>query len=218
MGWSSIFRVLGAQQQEHLIDPLKGTTCHSKDLNLGGEGNNHSSQPPKLHPMDRTFISSFFSPRSQLCHTFFGSEICLCMPKLFKIYSRDPILKNLSKYHVLLSFFNFFLSIPITYFSHLSPLSISTLNHFFSLSLHPLHSLIPHPPILSHISIYGGGRTPTTLLHPSLSPSSPPLPLSTFLPPHFLHLHFSPSPLTTHLFIGFTGLHFHPLSYLISCF
>jgi hypothetical protein len=36
MGWSSIFEVLGAQQQEHLIDPLKGTTCHSKDLNLGG--------------------------------------------------------------------------------------------------------------------------------------------------------------------------------------
>jgi hypothetical protein len=52
MGWLSIFGVVGAQQQEHLIDPLKGTTYHFKDLNLGREGNNHSSQPPKLHLMD----------------------------------------------------------------------------------------------------------------------------------------------------------------------
>jgi len=43
MQWPNIFKVLGAQQEEHLIDPLKGTTSHSKDLNLGGEGNNHSS-------------------------------------------------------------------------------------------------------------------------------------------------------------------------------
>jgi hypothetical protein len=52
MGWLSIFGVLEAQQQESLIDPLKGTTCHSKYLNLGGEGNNHSLEPPKLHPME----------------------------------------------------------------------------------------------------------------------------------------------------------------------
>ena len=36
MGWPSIFEVLGTQQQKHRIDPLKGTTCHSKDLNMGG--------------------------------------------------------------------------------------------------------------------------------------------------------------------------------------
>jgi hypothetical protein len=53
MGRLSIFGVLGDKKQEHLIDPLKGTTSHSKDLNLGGEGNNPSSQPPKLHPMDK---------------------------------------------------------------------------------------------------------------------------------------------------------------------
>jgi hypothetical protein len=46
--------LLGAQQQEHLINPLKDTTHHCKDFNLGGKGNNHSSQPPKLHPMNKS--------------------------------------------------------------------------------------------------------------------------------------------------------------------
>jgi len=26
--------------------------CHLHGVELGGDGNNHSSQPPKLHPMD----------------------------------------------------------------------------------------------------------------------------------------------------------------------
>jgi hypothetical protein len=119
------------------------------------------------------------------------------MPKLFKIWSKGPILNNISKYHVIFSFFDFWLSILITYFSHLSSPSISTLNHFslfhptpllpFSLSLQPLHSLIPYPPILSHISIYGGGGHP---------------PKSFTLLPHLPHprshyLHFPPSLLSS---------------------
>jgi hypothetical protein len=52
MGWSSILIVLGDPQQEHLIDPLKGTQCHTKYLNLGVEDNNHSSEPLKIHLMD----------------------------------------------------------------------------------------------------------------------------------------------------------------------
>jgi hypothetical protein len=52
MGKLSIFEILGAQQQEHHIDPLRASHVTYKELNLGGEGNNHSSQPPKLHPVD----------------------------------------------------------------------------------------------------------------------------------------------------------------------
>jgi hypothetical protein len=51
-GGAEHFWSIGAQQQDHIIDPFKGTTCQSKNLNLGGDGNNHSSQPPKLHPMN----------------------------------------------------------------------------------------------------------------------------------------------------------------------
>jgi hypothetical protein len=41
------------QQQEYLIDPLRVSHVTYKELNLGGEDNNHSSQPPKLNPMDK---------------------------------------------------------------------------------------------------------------------------------------------------------------------
>jgi hypothetical protein len=43
------------QQQEYLIDPLWESHATYKELNLGGEDKNHSSQPPKLHPMDFFF-------------------------------------------------------------------------------------------------------------------------------------------------------------------
>jgi hypothetical protein len=63
----------------------------------------------------------------------------------------------------------------------------------FSLSLHPLHSLIPYPPILIHISIYGGGRHP---------------PHSFTLPPHLPHPHshatyISPPSLSSSTFLPF---------------
>jgi hypothetical protein len=59
-----------------------------------------------------------------------------------------------------------------------------------SLYVHPLHSLIPYPPILSHISIYGGG------VHP---------PHSFTLPPHLPHsrshyLHLSSLTSVIHIF------------------
>jgi hypothetical protein len=81
------------------------------------------------------------------------------MAKLFKIWSRDPILKNLSKYHVLLSFFEFWISIIITYFSHLSPLSISIFNHFSPYLSTPLSLILPYLAIFQSME---GGRTPTT--------------------------------------------------------
>jgi hypothetical protein len=40
------------QQHEYLIDPLSTSHVTYKELNLGGEDNNHCFQPPKLHPMD----------------------------------------------------------------------------------------------------------------------------------------------------------------------
>jgi hypothetical protein len=55
MGRMSIFIILGAQQEEHLIYPLRAHHATQKELNLGGEGNNHSSQPPKLHLMDMLY-------------------------------------------------------------------------------------------------------------------------------------------------------------------
>jgi hypothetical protein len=41
-----------AQQQEYLIDPLRTSHVIYKELNLGKEDNNHSSQLPKLHPIN----------------------------------------------------------------------------------------------------------------------------------------------------------------------
>jgi hypothetical protein len=38
MGRPSIFGILGAQQQEHIIDPFKGTTCHSQGIEPGWGG------------------------------------------------------------------------------------------------------------------------------------------------------------------------------------
>jgi hypothetical protein len=38
MGRPSIFGKLGAQQQEHLIDQFKGTTCHSQGIEPGWGG------------------------------------------------------------------------------------------------------------------------------------------------------------------------------------
>jgi hypothetical protein len=35
MGRLSIFEILGAQQQEHHIDPFKGITCHLQGIKLG---------------------------------------------------------------------------------------------------------------------------------------------------------------------------------------
>jgi hypothetical protein len=52
IGRLSIFRILGAQQQENLIDPLSTQHVTHKEMNLGGEPNKHSFQLPKLHPMD----------------------------------------------------------------------------------------------------------------------------------------------------------------------
>jgi hypothetical protein len=51
-GEARIGGILIAQQQEYLIDPLRSSHATYKELNLGGEDNNHSSQPPKLHSMD----------------------------------------------------------------------------------------------------------------------------------------------------------------------
>jgi hypothetical protein len=120
---------------------------------------------------------------------FFGSEICFCMPKLFKIWSRDPILKNLSKYHVLLSFFEFWISILITYFSHLSPLSISTLNHFspyLSTLSTPLSLILPYLAIFQAIFQSMAG-----VRHPSHSFTLPPhLPHSLSRYIHFSSLSF----------------------------
>jgi hypothetical protein len=48
------------QQQEYLIDPLRASHVTYKELNLGGEDNNHSSQPPKLHPMEEIPLGVFF--------------------------------------------------------------------------------------------------------------------------------------------------------------
>jgi hypothetical protein len=47
-----IFGILEAQQQEHHIDPFNGITCRLQGIEPSGEGNNHSAQTPKLHPMD----------------------------------------------------------------------------------------------------------------------------------------------------------------------
>jgi hypothetical protein len=62
-GEARIDRILIAQQQEqhtqhqeYLIDPLRASHVSYKELNPGGEDNNHSSQPPKLHPMDKCLI------------------------------------------------------------------------------------------------------------------------------------------------------------------
>jgi hypothetical protein len=113
-------------------------------------------------------------------------------------------LKNLSKYHVLISFLEFFLSILITYFSHLSPLSISTLNHFFpylfTLST-PLSLILPYLAIFQSMA---GGRHPP---HSFTLPSHLPHPRSRYL-------HFSPFPLNTHLLIGFVGWQTHLLTSL----
>jgi hypothetical protein len=37
------------------IYSLRAQTCHSWEVNLGGEDNNHSSQPPKLNPIDNSY-------------------------------------------------------------------------------------------------------------------------------------------------------------------
>jgi hypothetical protein len=131
-------------------------------------------------------------------------------------------LKNLSKYHVPLSFFEFWLSIFITYFSHLSSLSISTLNHFSSylstLST-PLSLILPYLAIFQ--AIFQSMAGPDTHLTPSPIPltflalgpaiyiSHPSLPLSTFLP---FPLNYS-SPYHVG---GLASLHLHPLSHVIS--
>ena len=46
-----------AQQQEHHIDPFKGAPCHLQGIESRWGRHNHSSQPPKLHPMDNDFLS-----------------------------------------------------------------------------------------------------------------------------------------------------------------
>lgn len=69
----SIFGVLGTQQQEHLINLLKDTTCYSKDLNLieklkgmkklknlKKEDKNHSSQPQITNYIEWTLKTTHF--------------------------------------------------------------------------------------------------------------------------------------------------------------
>jgi hypothetical protein len=36
------------------------SSCHLRELNPGGEDNNHSSQPPKLNPIDILFYLCYF--------------------------------------------------------------------------------------------------------------------------------------------------------------
>jgi hypothetical protein len=131
------------------------------------------------------FYKFILQPSVSASPHIFRIRNCFCMPKLFKIWSRDPILKNLSKYHVLLSFFEFWLSILITYFSHLSPLSISTLNHFspyLSTLSTPLSLILPYLAIFQAIfqSMAGGGHPPHSFTLPSHLPH-----------PHSRYLHFS---------------------------
>ena len=38
MGWSRVFDTFGAQEQEHLIDPFKGSTCHLQGIEPGWGG------------------------------------------------------------------------------------------------------------------------------------------------------------------------------------
>jgi hypothetical protein len=91
------FRSIGDQQQENLIDPLEGTTCNSKDVNLGGEGNNHSSQPPKLHPMDinkMTFIVRIMRKKCIFSNLEEEDQLPLVMQPQVFFTSSDDVYKE----------------------------------------------------------------------------------------------------------------------------
>jgi hypothetical protein len=93
MGRLNIFRILGARHQEHLIDPLRASHVTYKELNLGEEGNKHSSQPSKLHPMDISQQIYYLNALSNISQAFHQLpvlyyKICRVSRTQSKVYSQ----------------------------------------------------------------------------------------------------------------------------------
>jgi len=55
-GLADHFRNIGGSTTRASYKPMKDITCHLQEIEHGWEGKNHSSQPPKLHPIDNKSI------------------------------------------------------------------------------------------------------------------------------------------------------------------